>query len=131
MKQIKSYPEKSPTTGESQVERSSQKAPSHLCRPTRHHSSTQTHPDSPACCLDQPAKSRQSSLPSRVPKPAWWGTGRENGPRGEHNQTVPSLDATSHLGGHDARGAARGEAGTCRGNNPEDSPKERPRPRPG
>ena len=67
MKQIKSYPEKSPTTGESQVERSSQKAPSHLCRPTRHHSSTQTHPDSPACCLDQPAKSRQSSLPSVLP----------------------------------------------------------------
>ena len=44
---------------------------------------------------------------------------------------IPSLDATLHPGGHEGYRAARGEAGTCRGNNPEDSPKERPRPRPG
>ena len=44
---------------------------------------------------------------------------------------IPSLDATLHLGGHEGCRAARGEAGTCRGNDPEDSPKERPWPRPG
>ena len=132
MKKVESHPEKSPTTGESQVARSSQKAPSLLCQPTRHHSPTWTHPDSPACCLHQSAKRRQSlllsvlpaiplqSLPGGAPQ-------RETGHRGLLNITRspdPSPDATSHLGGHEARGVAKGEAGNCRGNEPEDSPED-------
>lgn len=145
MKKIKSHPEKSPTTGESRVARSSQKAPSHLCQPTRHHSPTWTHPDSPACCLNQSAKRRQSSLLSVLPAIPFQslpggGPWRENGHRGMLNITRspdPSPDVTSHLGGHEACGAARGEAGNCRGNDPEDTLRTevtgqgRPEPRPG
>ena len=129
---------KSPTTGGSQVWRSSQKAPSHLCRPIRHQSPTWTHPDSPACCLDQPAKSRQSSLPSVYPAIPCFKACLVGAPGGrmapEESVTrspVPSLDNTSHPDGHEACRAARGEVGMCRGNNPEDSPEERPGARPG
>lgn len=44
-----------------------QSALSHLRRPTRHHFRTPTHPEPLACSLDQPAKGRQSSLPSVLP----------------------------------------------------------------
>ena len=99
-------------------------------------SPTWTHRDSPACCLDQPDKSRQSSLPSALPAIPCSKAQLVGAPRGrmasEESVTrspVPSLDNTSHPGGHEARRAARGEAGTYRGNDPEDSPEERPRAR--
>lgn len=106
-----------------------QSAPSNLCRLTRHHSPTQTHPDSPAWT----SLPRADSPPCHPVSQSLLGGGPEGrmAPEESITRPVPSLDATSHLGGHDARGAARGEAGTCRGNNPEDSPKEMPRARPG
>ena len=104
------------------------------------HQAPLLYPDSPrfSCLLPGPACQEQTVLPAISPpchpvSQSLLDGGPEGGMAPEESITrpIPSLDATSHLGGHDARGAARGEAGTCRGNNPEDSPKEMPRARPG
>lgn len=107
-----------------------QSAPSNLCRLTRHHSPTQTHPDSPAWT----SLPRADSPPCHPVFQSLLGGGpwRENGPRRECNQeTYPLPGCHIAPGRYEGYRAARGEAGTCRGNNPEDSPKEMPRARPG
>ena len=94
------------------------------------------YPDSPrfSCLLPGPACQEQTVLPAILcSKACLVGApgGRMAPEESVTRRPIPSLDATLHLGGHEGCRAARGEAGTCRGNDPEDSPKERPWPRPG